>query len=172
MDPLVALARRAVEAAARSGQRLPEVPVDLATQLRPGPGACFVSLHDPEGRLRGCIGTLEPLTRSLALEILHNAHSAALRDHRFAPLTAAELPGLRVKVDVLSPLEPVPGPEGLDPLRYGVVVASADGRRGVLLPDLEGVDTVAQQLEIARRKAGIGPKEPVQLARFTVVRHG
>lgn len=171
MDPLVELARRAVEAAAQGVGPLRVVPVDLAPPIEPGQGACFVSLHDGQGRLRGCLGTLEPLTGSLALEILHNAHSAALSDHRFSPLKATELPGLQVKVDVLTPLEPIPGPEALDPRRYGVVVASLDGRRGVLLPDLEGIDTVAQQLDIARRKAGIGPREPVQLSRFTVVRH-
>lgn len=170
MDPLVALARRAVEAAAKTGTRLRDAPADLPIEA--GPRACFVSLHDAQNRLRGCIGTLEPCTGSLAEEILQNAHSAALRDHRFSPLTAAELPGLQVKVDVLGPLEPIPGTAALDPRRYGVVVASADGRRGVLLPDLEGIDTVAQQVDIARRKAGIGPGEPVQLSRFTVARHG
>ncbi len=170
MDPLVTLARQAVEAAARTGKRLPGAPADASIEA--GPCACFVSLHDAQGRLRGCIGTLEPRTGSLAEEILHNAHAAALRDHRFSPLTAAELPGLQVKVDVLGPLEPVSGAEALDPRRYGVVVSSADGRRGVLLPDLEGVDIVSRQLEIARRKAGIGPGEAVRLSRFTVVRHG
>lgn len=171
MDPLVELARRAVEAAARTGRHLEAVPEDLAARIDAAPRACFVSLHDDRGELRGCIGTLEACTASLGREVLRNAFSAALQDRRFSPLTAAELPGLQVKVDVLSPLEPIPGPEDLDPRDYGVVVSTADGRRGVLLPDLEGVDTVGQQLDIACRKAGIGTAERVQLARFTVERH-
>jgi len=171
MDPLVELARRAVEAAARTRRQLAVVPEDLAGLIETGPHACFVSLHDEHGRLRGCIGTLEPNEATLGREVLRNAYSAARQDHRFRPLTAEELAGLQVKVDVLSPLESIPGPEQLDPSRYGVVVATQDGRRGVLLPDLEGVDRIDQQLEIARRKAGIGAGEHVHLARFTVDRH-
>lgn len=172
MDPLVELARRAVEAAAQCRRHLEGIPEDLAPLIDPEPRACFVSLHDRHGQLRGCIGTLEPSDGSLGREILRNAYSAARQDRRFSPLQAAELAGLQVKVDVLSPLEPIPGPEQLDPARYGVVVTSADGRRGVLLPDLEGIDRVEQQLDIARRKAGIGREEQVHLARFTVERHG
>lgn len=171
MDPLVELARRAVEAAARTRRQLETVPADLAPRVPADPRACFVSLHDADGELRGCIGTLEPSTVSLGREILHNAYSAARQDHRFNPLEPGELPGLQIKVDVLGPLEPISGPELLDPARYGVVVASADGRRGVLLPDLAGIDTVGQQLDIARRKAGISPGEPIRLSRFTVERH-
>jgi AmmeMemoRadiSam system protein A len=171
MDPLVDLARRAVEAAARSRHALDSVPEDLAGRFDDLPRACFVSLHDEDGALRGCIGTLEPCCATLGREILQNACSAALKDRRFTPLTAAELAGLQVKVDVLGPLEPIAGPEFLDPRRYGVVVSVRDGRRGVLLPDLDGVERVEQQLDIARRKAGIGPEERVQLQRFTVERH-
>lgn len=171
MDPLVELARRGVEAAARTRRALTTVPEDLAPRVEKAPRACFVSLHDKRGELRGCIGTLEPTCDSLGLEILHNAHSSTLKDRRFFPLVAAELEGLQVKVDVLGPLEPIAGPEALDPRRYGVVVSTADGRRGVLLPDLEGVDGVDQQLDIARRKAGIRANERVLLHRFTVERH-
>lgn len=173
MDPLVELARRAVAEAARHRRPLARVPADLAERLADrGPAACFVSLHDGGGGLRGCIGSLTPGHATLAEEVLHNACAAALHDRRFAPLAAAELEGLQVQVDVLSPLEPVAGSEDLDPRRFGVVVAAADGRRGVLLPDLEGIDRVDQQLAIARRKAGIGLSEPVELLRFTVARHG
>lgn len=171
MDPLLELARMAVEAAARHRRRIEDVPAELGARIPSVPRACFVSLHDARGELRGCIGTLEPTGSSLGGEILRNAWSAALQDRRFSPLAESELPGLQVKVDVLGPLEPVAGPEALDPRRYGVVVAADDGRRGVLLPDLEGVDSVAQQVAIARRKAGIGDREPVRLQRFTVERH-
>lgn len=171
MDPLVELARRAVEAAARLQRKLEAAPADFEEAAARPPAACFVSLHDAGGGLRGCIGTLEPAYESLDREILQNAYAAALLDRRFPPLTAGELPGLQVKVDVLGPLQPVDGPEALDPRRFGVVVSAALGRRGVLLPDLEGVDRVDQQLDIARRKAGIGPGERVRLHRFTVDRH-
>ena len=171
MDPLVELARRAVETAARTRRQLEATPEDLASRVPAESRACFVSLHDTDGELRGCIGTLAPTCANLGLEILHNAYSAARQDRRFSPLEPAELEGLQVQVDVLGPLETIPGPTFLDPARYGVVVTSADGRRGVLLPDLEGIDTVGQQLDIARRKAGIAPGVPVQLARFSVERH-
>jgi len=172
VDPWVELARCAVAEAARSGRRLNRVPEGLDAGLPAAPGACFVSLHAANGALRGCIGTLEPQTASLPLEILRNGHAAAREDRRFSPLTVDELADLGVKVDVLGPLEPAEGPKDLDPARFGVVVSTADGRRGVLLPALEGIDRVERQLEIARRKAGIGPLEPVWLQRFTVVRHG
>lgn len=172
MDPWVELARTAVAEAARRGRRLEGVPEGLSAGLPAMPGACFVSLHAANGALRGCIGTLEPQTASLPLEILRNGYAAAREDRRFSPLTADELAGLRVQVDVLGPLEPAEGPQDLDPARFGVVVSTADGRRGVLLPALEGIDRVEQQLDVARRKAGISPLEPVRLSRFTVVRHG
>lgn len=130
----------------------------------------FVSLHGPDGELRGCIGHLARTCDSLADEIATVAVLAASQDPRFPPLERSELAGLDVEVDVLGPSEPVAGPEALDPRRYGVVV-TAGRRRGVLLPDLEGVDTVADQLAIARRKAGISPHEAVSIERFEVTKH-
>ena len=173
MDPLVALARAGVEHAARRGVSLETVPEALAEALSTGPGACFVSLHDARGALRGCIGTLAPTRATLAEEILANAFAAARRDRRFAPLEPGELPGLSVKVDVLSVPEPALGLEDLDPGRYGVVVTGPRGERGVLLPDLEGIDTAEQQVRIACRKAGLAwGSEAITLQRFTVERHG
>jgi AMMECR1 domain-containing protein len=108
----------------------------------------------------------------VALEVVHNAISAATRDPRFPPVQAHELPGLDVKVDVLTTPEPVSGPDELDPRRYGVIVQERDGwRRGLLLPDLEGIDTVEEQIRICRYKAGLGPDEPVDLLRFRVMRY-
>lgn len=167
-DPLVALARAAVETYVRHRRQVepPDLPADL-----PQRAGAFVSIKTKGGALRGCIGTLLPTQKSLALEIIHNAIAAASNDPRFPPVSPQELPDLSYSVDVVGPLEPVTDPQELDPKRYGVMVVSGN-RRGVLLPDLEGVDTVEQQLAIARAKAFIMPDEPAQLYRFQVQRHG
>lgn len=130
--------------------------------------ACFVSLKK-HGQLRGCIGTLEPAEPGLGAEIARNARSAAFHDPRFHRVRADELPELTCSVDVLSPSEPCARVD-LDPAVYGVIVF-AGLRRGVLLPDLQGVDTVEQQVDIALQKAGIGPGEAFALERFTVTRY-
>jgi len=135
-----------------------------------GRAGTFVSLHDSQGNLRGCIGTIEPRQPTVAQEVIQNAISAATRDPRFLPVQPEELEGLDVKVDVLTEPEPIDSMDQLDPKRYGVIVES-DWRRGLLLPDLEGVDTVEYQVDIAMRKAGIRPGEPMQLYRFEVIRY-
>jgi AmmeMemoRadiSam system protein A len=164
--PYVALARSALDAwAAGTTPGSFVLPPELE-QPRP----VFVGLYERSGRLRGCIGHLAFDQPSLAAEIARTAVLAATADRRFAPVTPAELPELTIKVDVLGPPEPIAGPEALDPRRYGVVVRR-DGRRGVLLPDLPGVDTPARQLEIARQKAGIPADAAVTLERFEVVRY-
>lgn len=168
--PLVELARRTVETYVREG-RVIEQPDDLTPEMRRQAGT-FVSLHGPGGELRGCIGTIDPAQDNVAGEIIQNAISAATRDPRFLPVSPEELDGLDVKVDVLTPPERIASIDELDPKRYGVIVQSAtDWRRGLLLPDLEGVDTVEYQVEIARRKAFIGLDEPVELYRFEVKRY-
>ena len=129
----------------------------------------FVSLKK-HGELRGCIGTIEPVRRNLAEEIINNAVSAGVDDPRFWAVQLEELPELTISVDVLAPPEPIDDEDDLDPKRYGVIV-SARGRVGLLLPNLEGIDTVAEQVGIARQKAGLRPDEPVQLARFEVTRY-
>ena len=130
--------------------------------------ACFVSLKK-RGELRGCIGTLEPSEPDLGAEIARNARSAAFHDPRFPRVRADELPALTCSVDVLSPSAPCALAD-LDPSVYGVIVL-AGFRRGVLLPDLQGVDTVEQQVDIALQKAGIGSDEAFTLERFTVTRY-
>ncbi|NLI22741.1 MAG: AmmeMemoRadiSam system protein A [Clostridiales bacterium] len=167
-DDFVRLARLSLETYVRSGRRA-AVPEGLSPELTEARGGAFVSLH-MDGRLRGCIGTISPTRANLAQEIMQNAVSAAVSDPRFDPVQVEELGELTYSVDVLAPAERIDGPEMLDPKRYGVIVESGN-RRGLLLPDLEGVDTVAQQMEIARRKAGIGAQEEVTLSRFEVVRH-
>jgi AmmeMemoRadiSam system protein A len=167
---LVKLAREAIETYVRENRVIePPSPLPPLMQER---AAAFVTLHDPRGNLRGCIGTIEPREPNLAQEVIHNAVSAATSDPRFLPVRPAELDSLQVKVDVLFTPEPISGPEALDPRRYGVIVQRKSGLgRGLLLPDLEGVDTVDYQIEIARRKAGIGADEPIQLYRFKVKRY-
>jgi AmmeMemoRadiSam system protein A/AmmeMemoRadiSam system protein B len=166
---LPALARRAVENYVRGGRVLnaadaPESPV--LSQ----PAACFVSIKTDDGELRGCIGTIEPTRASLAEELIANAVSAATRDPRFPPVAARELEHLRYSVDILSQPEAAQF-EDLDPKDYGVIVEDESGvRRGLLLPDIEGVEDAAQQVQIAARKAGIAPDEPVRLYRFRVER--
>ena len=130
--------------------------------------ACFVSIKKL-GELRGCIGTLAPAEPDLAQEIARNASSAAFHDPRFPPVSEDELAALTYSVDVLSPSEPATAAE-LDPAEYGVIV-TAGFRRGVLLPDLPGVDTVARQVAIALQKAGISPDEEFAIERFTVTRY-
>ena len=121
--------------------------------------------------LRGCIGTIVPTTSCIAEEIIQNAISASTRDPRFPPVTVEEVGRLVCSVDILGEAEPVSSLEELDVKRYGVIVTKGL-RRGLLLPDLEGVDTVCEQVEIACRKAGIRPdEEGVNLARFEVIRH-
>ncbi len=165
--PLVQLARRAIETYVRTGEMLPP-PEHLVPEMRQRAGA-FVSLH-VDGALRGCIGTIEPIQANLAQEIIGNAVSAAVHDPRFGAVREDELAALEISVDVLSEAEPIQSVDELDPSRYGVIVESGL-RRGLLLPDLEGVDTAAQQVEIALRKAGINPRERFKMLRFRVVRY-
>jgi AmmeMemoRadiSam system protein A len=155
-----------------SGQGQNSKPVDPAgapPEFANRRAGVFVSLKK-HGQLRGCIGTISPTCDNIIEEIAENAIGAATRDPRFYPVEASELPELDISVDILGEPEPVRNMDELDPKKYGVIV-SAGGRRGLLLPDLEGVDTVEEQVAIARQKAGIGPDEPVQLERFEVVRY-
>lgn len=166
-SPHVRLARASLEHYLRTGKMLP-VPDPVPPGME-GRAGVFVSLKK-HGQLRGCIGTIEPYQENIAAEIIHNAVSAGVQDPRFWPVTLEELPELKISVDVLTPPEPVASEKDLDPRRYGVIVRSR-GRTGLLLPDLEGIDTVEEQIRIARQKAGIPPGEPVQLARFEVIRY-
>ncbi len=164
--PIAALAKDAVEKYVRDGVALEP---EIMTPEMSGRAGVFVSLHK-RGELRGCIGTFEPTRKNVAEEIVSNAISSATHDPRFHPVSAEELDELDYSVDVLTSPEPVKDASKLDPRRYGVIVESG-WRRGLLLPDLEGVDTVQQQLEICRMKAGIGRDEPVRLYRFEVKRY-
>jgi AmmeMemoRadiSam system protein A len=168
-DAYVRLARASLEAYVREGRRI--VPPDyLPAELLSTRAGCFVSLK-VDGQLRGCIGTILPTHASLAEEICANAISAGTRDPRFSAVRKSELADLVYDVDVLTEPEPTTAAE-LDPSRYGVIVSYRDGRRGLLLPDLDGVDTVSEQLRIAAQKGQIDLDfDDYRLERFEVVRH-
>ncbi len=167
-DPWVRLARSTIEAFVTTGS-LPEMPGGLPEAMTLEERGVFVSIKGPSG-LRGCIGTLAPTTPSVAHEIVENAVKAATEDPRFPPIEAEELAELTVSVDVLMPSEPIESPQALDPKRYGVIVQKGM-KRGLLLPDLEGVDTPEEQIRIALQKAGIMDSEDYELQRFEVIRH-
>ena len=167
-DPYVHLARHSLETYISTGEYA-KLPEGLPEEMINRKAGVFVSLKK-HGSLRGCIGTISPVTESIAKEILRNAVSAAAEDPRFAPVSEDELDELVYSVDILSPAEEIGSIEELDVKRYGVIV-SAGRKRGLLLPNLEGVNTVEQQVDIARKKAGIYDNEKVSLERFEVIRH-
>jgi AmmeMemoRadiSam system protein A len=148
-------------------RKIPELPEELKA-LREQKAGVFVSLKI-NGHLRGCIGTITPVHESLDQEIMTNAISSATRDNRFLPVSERELEQLTYSVDVLGAAEPC-RKEDLDPKKYGVIVSTGT-KRGLLLPDLEGVDSVEQQLDIARQKAGIAADEAYDIERFQVTRY-
>ena len=163
--PMVRLAKEAVESYVREGKT--SRPKELTLEMKERAGV-FISLHK-HGQLRGCIGTFEPTKDNVAEEIIANAISSSTMDPRFPPVTASELDDLEYSVDILTEPEPVTGNSQLDPKEYGVIVESG-WKKGLLLPDLEGVDSVEEQIAICRLKAGISASEPVKLYRFQVRR--
>lgn len=159
------LARNAVEAYILSGHVV-EPPTFPETSPLGRPSACFVSIKTRARELRGCIGTVEPEHGTLAEEVVANAVKAATRDPRFRPVSHDELASLLYSVDVLGSLEPAQF-EDLNPATFGVVVTDRLGsRRGLLLPNIESIETAGQQVGVAARKAGIKPGEPLRLYRF------
>ena len=169
-DDYVRLARMSIEHFVRT-HSFASLPSDLPQELIEKRAGAFVSIKK-YGKLRGCIGTFLPAQKTLAEEIFYNAVSAAAHDGRFEPIEEEELNRLVYSVDVLSMPEPIESAAQLNPKIYGVIVKSlTDNRRGLLLPDLAGIDTAEDQIAIAREKARIQPKEAIALARFTVERH-
>ncbi len=161
------LAAKAIESYVTNGEVM-DLPEDCPKDFYEERKGVFVSIKK-EGELRGCIGTYIPTEENLGKEIITNAIKAATGDPRFPPITEEELDKLEISVDILS--KPAKcSREDLDPKRYGILVEKG-GRKGLLLPDLEGVDTVNDQLDIAKRKAGISPQEEVEIYRFRVERH-
>lgn len=169
-DPWVTLARKTINEIVTHGDLPEEDHTGIPAEMLENKAGVFVSIHK-NGDLRGCIGTTGPVTNSVYEEIRRNAVSAALEDPRFFPIQPWELEDLEINVDVLGKPEPISSEFQLDPKKYGVIV-SKKGHRGLLLPDLEGVDTVEQQLSIAKQKAGLSPNEKgCSLKRFEVIRH-
>ena len=167
-DDYVKLARRSVESYVTRREKI-RVPDGLPEEMLSRAAGAFVSIHE-HGELRGCIGTIAPTKRCVAEEIIANAVSASTRDPRFPAITADELPWLEISVDVLGEPEDIDSIDELDVKRYGVIVSSGM-KRGLLLPDLDGVDTPQQQVDIAMKKGGIRSTERYKLQRFEVIRH-
>ena len=167
-DAYVQLARKTIEAYVRTGEKI-KVPDGLPQEMYDRQAGVFVSIKE-NGNLRGCIGTIQAVQTSIAEEIINNAISASSRDPRFFPIESWELDKLTISVDVLGETERIDSPAELDVKRYGVIVTKGY-KRGLLLPNLEGVDTVEEQIAIAKDKAGISAQEEVELERFEVVRH-
>ncbi|HKL47474.1 MAG TPA: AmmeMemoRadiSam system protein A, partial [Candidatus Izemoplasmatales bacterium] len=150
-------------------QKTLEVPKELPKEMFEEKAGVFVSIKK-NGHLRGCIGTIQATRKNIAAEIIQNTLSASFKDPRFPPIRKSELDNLSFSVDVLKKPEQVKNLSELDVNRYGVIV-SHHHRRGLLLPNLQGIKTVDEQIQIALRKAGISSGEPYQIERFEVIRH-
>ncbi|MFA6492559.1 MAG: AmmeMemoRadiSam system protein A [Patescibacteria group bacterium] len=169
MDIYTELAKKTIQQYLKN-ESLPETK-DLPKDLLSKRAGCFVSLHSKKDKsLRGCIGTILPVYKNLAGEIISNT-VAACHDSRFKPVSVKEINDLDIQVDILSEPEHILSQKSLNPKKYGVIVKANDGRTGLLLPDLEEINDVSYQIAVARQKAGITPEELVYLYRFTVERH-
>ena len=167
-DPYIELAKKTIETYIKD-DKIIDIPLDTPKELLDNKSAVFVSIHK-NGYLRGCIGTIIPTTKCVAQEIINNAINASTEDPRFDPVTVDELKDLEINVDILTLPEDIDDKTMLDPKKYGVIVRSGL-KRGLLLPDLEGVDTIDEQISIAKQKAGINDNEKIELQRFEVIRH-
>jgi len=179
-DKYLELAKQTVETFIKTGKVI-SLPKDLPKEMLTKKAGVFVSLHlkssrgrsasGGDGSLRGCIGTFFPTQANIAQEIVQNAISSATQDPRFPPVTTKELSKITYSVDILSASKNVSKGALSDTEKYGLIVSAQDGRRGLLLPDLPGVDIIEEQISICRQKAGINPWEPVSYQIFTVERH-
>lgn len=169
MDSYVKLAKNTIETYVKTGKTI-SPPEDLPEEMLTKKAGTFVSVHKKDGSLRGCIGTFLSTKENIAQEIIANAISAS-HDPRFLPISEEELSDLIYSVDVLSEPKLVPSNYPLNPKKYGLLVISPDGRKGLLLPDIPGVETAEEQIAICKRKAGISPEEEVEFQIFQVERH-
>lgn len=177
-NPYAYLARKSIQSYLKSGVMINPAG-DILSKMRHKKAGVFVSLHQKDGSLRGCIGTFLPTRENIAKEIISNAICAATQDPRFPSLSLKELSHTEISVDILSQPKLIQKnywlgetvPKILDPKKFGLIVSTRDGRRGLLLPDIETVDTPEKQIKICCQKAGISPDEPISLEIFTVTRH-
>jgi AmmeMemoRadiSam system protein A len=169
MDQHVRLAKDTIETYLETGKVI-SPPDNLPKEMLANQAGVFVSIHKKNGELRGCIGTFLSTKANIAQEIITNALASATQDPRFPSVTSVELPSLVYSVDILS-LPRLATRKEINPKKYGLIVSTEDGRRGLLLPDIPGVETPGQQFEICCHKAGISPKEKTKFEVFTVERH-
>lgn len=167
-DPYVKLARESLEYYVNNNRKY-NPKLNFPNDLKDIKAGVFVSLHLND-RLRGCIGTVIPTKSNIAEEIIDNAISAGTRDYRFPPVKKRELDKIEYSVDVLSSPEQIDSIDKLDVKKYGVIVSSGH-KTGLLLPNLEGIDTVDEQVSVALKKGGIEESDEYQLHRFEVIRH-
>lgn len=166
VHPLVKLARKTIQSFI-TNKVTPPLPKNLPDEFTSKRGV-FVSIKK-KGRLRGCIGTIEPVKKNVAGEVIHNAISASTQDPRFPSVTTEELDDITISVDILSPLEKITDLSELDPKKYGILL-SCNFKKGVLLPDIEGINSVEEQIRIAKSKGDIKTYEKFQIQRFEVQR--
>jgi len=174
MNPYVKLAKKSIETYLKTG-KIMDVPDDLPKETYERKAGVFVTLWKRENgqrKLRGCIGTYLPTRPNIAQEIIKNSLSAALKDPRFVPLTKDELNPISIEVSILSPPQRIKSLDELDPEKYGIIVSTSDGRKGLLLPDIEDVDEVEKQISIAAQKGGIDPaRDELIIYKFTVEKY-
>ncbi len=174
MDEYIKLVKNTIETYIKTGKKI-EVPDNLLGEFYSVKKGVFVTIYaksNPEKQLRGCIGTFMPTKENIAKEIIDNAVSSATCDYRFYPIAEDELVNLEYEISLLNPPEQVNSVQDLDPKKYGVIVKSEDGKTGLLLPDIETVETPQQQISIACQKARIDLQcEKIELYRFTVEKH-
>ena len=168
-DPYVRLARKSLEQYILYGKVIDIYNENLLKDMIENQAGVFVIIKQ-DAQLRGCLGTTEPIRKNIAEEIVYNAIGAGTRDPRFFPVKREELDSLKYCVDVIKEPEPVQSIDQLDVKRYGIIV-SCDLRTGILLPNLEGINTPKEQVSIALEKAGIREVEPYSIKRFEVIRH-
>lgn len=172
MDAYQQLAKKSIDYFLKSSSVLDQ-PDNLPNEMTNKQAGVFVSLHTKEDELRGCIGTFLPTQDNIAQEIINNALSASFHDPRFIPITKSEFDNLKIKVDVLTEPEITKSKTELDPKKYGILIKAGNGRSGLLLPDLEGINTIEKQVNIACQKGGIDPEsDSLNIYKFKVIRHG
>lgn len=167
-NPYVRLAKDNLTHYLNTGKSIETVPDYVTNEMKNEAKGVFVTLYKGEF-LRGCIGTIFPATNSIYEEILRNSVQAGLYDPRFREVEVDELKDLKYSVDILDSPQPATIAD-LDPKNYGIILTSGH-KKGLLLPNLDGVDTAEKQIEITKQKAGIRKNENFTIERFKVTRH-